>query len=196
MQVSFDPWSRAGPWRTLAATGGNSAARLTEKTMKNSLKILACAIGLTAIGATAQANPPVAPILGLTGTWRVTVTTYNCSTLVQNPSFQSFLTFSLDGTLVETTSAPMFQPGQRSSGHGFWERTGRNFYHAVSEAFIQFGSTPPMGPPLKRGYQRIEQGISFTDRNHFSSDATATFFDETGAVVVSLCASAAAERMD
>jgi hypothetical protein len=180
----------------LPATGSNSAARLKEKTMKNSLKILACTMALTAIGAAAQANPPVAPITGLTGTWRATVTTYNCSTLVQNPSFQSFVTFSLDGTLVETTAAPMFQPGQRSPGHGFWERTRRNFYRAVSEAFIQFSSTPPMGPPLKRGYQRIEQGITFSDRNHYSSEATATFFDESGAVVIALCASADAERMD
>jgi len=163
--------------------------------MKNVLRILACALGLMSLGTAAYANPPVAPLAGLTGSWRVTVTTYNCSTLVANPSFKSYVTFNFDGTMTETTSAPMFQPGQRSSGHGYWERAGRNFFHAVSEAFIQFSTAPPL-PPLKRGYQRIEQGIEFTDHNHFTSDATATFFDDAGVVVVSLCASATGERMD
>ena len=169
--------------------------------MKNPSKALACALALASICATARANASTAPLLGLTGSWRVTVTTYSCSPSTQAPSlqFKSYVTFSLDGTLVESTSSPLFQPGQRGSGHGFWERSGRNFYRAVSEAFIQFSTTPAPPPPqrgLLRGVQRIEQGIEFIDRDHFSSTATATFFDEAGAIVMSLCASAAAERMD
>jgi hypothetical protein len=172
-----------------------------ENIMKNLSKSFACALALASVCASAQANAPFAPLAGLTGSWRVTVTTYSCSPATPAPSltFKSFVTFSLDGTLVETTSSPLFQPGQRSSGHGLWERTGRNFYRAVSEAFIQFPTTPAPPAPqrgLQRGFQRIEQGIEFTDRDHFTSTATATFFDEAGAIVISLCASAAAERMD
>lgn len=166
--------------------------------MRYLLTILALAVGLISTGAAAHAPGRVydpSPITGLTGTWRVTVTTYDCATLVQNPSFKSLVTFNIDGTMIETTSAPLFQPGQRSSGYGFWERTGRNFYRAVSEAFIQFPS-PPMGPPLKRGSQRIDQGITFQDRNHWTSHATTAFSDESGTVVLAFCASASAERMD
>ena len=123
------------------------------------------------------------------------MTTYNCGTLVANPSFTSYLTFGADGSLVETTANPVFQPGQRSSGHGYWERTGRNFYRAVSEAFIQFTTAPPL-PPFPRGYQRIDQGIQMTGRNQFEADATVTFFNPAGTVVLSGCARATGERFE
>ncbi|HZF15582.1 MAG TPA: hypothetical protein VE046_06535 [Steroidobacteraceae bacterium] len=167
--------------------------------MKTLLKILAVALGLVSIGAQAHAPARVydpSPITGLTGTWRVTVSTYDCATLVQNPSFKSLLTFNIDGTMIETTSAPLFQPGQRTSGYGYWYKTGRNFYRAVSEAFIQFSTPPVMGPPLSRGSQRIEQGIEFQDRNHWTSEATTSFSDESGTVVLAFCAAATGERMD
>lgn len=166
--------------------------------MKNPLKILAAALGLVSIGAQAHAPARVydpSPVAGLTGTWRITVTTYDCATLVQNPPFKSFITYNIDGTMIESTSAPLFQPGQRSAGFGFWERTGRNAFRAVSEAFIQFDS-PPMGPPIKRGSQRIEQGIEFQDRNHWTSEATTAFSDVNGTVVLAFCASATGERMN
>ncbi len=131
----------------------------------------------------------------LTGTWRVAVTTFNCTTLVESPAFTSYLTFGADGTLVETTGNALFQPGQRSSGHGFWERTGRHYFRAVSEAFIQFSTAPPL-PALSRGSQRIDQGIHVINRNHFESDATVTFFNTAGAVLVSGCARAKGERLE
>lgn len=131
----------------------------------------------------------------LPGTWRVAVTTYNCDTLVASPAFTSYLTFGVDGTLVETTGNQLFQPGQRSSGHGFWERNGRHHYRAVSEAFIQFSTAPPL-PALARGSQRIDQGIQVINRNHFESDATVTFFDTAGAVLITGCARAEGERLE
>jgi hypothetical protein len=159
----------------------------------------ACAmVGALTLGAavtsTAEAHngPPASP---LTGTWRVAVTTFNCATLVANPTFTSYLTFGADGTLVETTANPVFQPGQRSAGHGFWERTGRNFYRAASEAFIQFTTTAPL-PPLTRGSQRIDQGIHMTGHDRFESDATVTFFNTAGAVLVVGCARAEGERLE
>lgn len=192
---------RPGRVEELAPHGRQFRGSIKEKTMKNPLKILACALALASVGANATTPAPnrwydPSPLAGLTGTWRITVTTYNCSTNVPNPAFQAYITFNIDGTMTETTSAPLFQPGQRTSGHGFWQRTGRNFYRAVSEAFVLFDSIPPVGPPMKRGHQRIDQGIEFQDRNHWTSDAATTFFDSTGAVALSLCASAAAERMD
>jgi hypothetical protein len=116
----------------------------------------------------------------LVGTWRVTVTTFNCSTKAENPSFVSLLTFGEDGSLIETTSSPQFKPGQRSTGHGLWERTGPGAFRAVSEAYIQFTTEPPpSGPTLQRGRQVIDQGIQVTSRNTFVSDASVFFFDST-----------------
>jgi hypothetical protein len=132
---------------------------------------------------------------GLTGTWRVQVTTYNCKSGVTNPPFSSFLTFDSDGSLTGTTSNAVFLPGQRSSDHGVWRRVGGNYFSAASEAFIQF-STPAGSPtpPLVRGVQRIEQGIELTGRDSFRSEATLTFFDASGSVVLSGCATASAHR--
>lgn len=133
---------------------------------------------------------------GLTGTWRVQVTTYNCKTGVANPPFASFLTFDAAGTLTGTTANAVFLPGQRSSDHGVWKRVGGNYFSATSEAFIQF-PTPATSPtpPLVRGVQRIEQGIELTGRDSFHSEATLTFFDEGGSVVLSGCARASAQRL-
>ena len=157
---------------------------------------LACALVLGTVVAAppADAHGPQ-PSYALAGTWRVTVATYNCTTLVANPSFVSYLTFGADGSLVETTANAAFQPGQRSAGHGFWERVGHNYYRAVSEAFIQFTTTAPL-PPFVRGSQRIEQGIQMTGRNKFETDATLTFFDTAGTVLVSGCARATGQRME
>lgn len=118
----------------------------------------------------------------LVGTWRVTVTTFNCTTRIDNPPFDSLLTFGLDGSLIETTSSPQFKIGQRSTGHGLWERTGPGAFRAVSEAYIQFTTDPAPAPPaptLRRGRQVIDQGIQMTSRNTFVSDAAVFFFDST-----------------
>jgi hypothetical protein len=132
---------------------------------------------------------------GLTGTWRVQVTTYNCKTGVASAPFSSFLTFDAAGTLTGTTANAVFLPGQRSSDHGVWKRMGGNYFSATSEAFIQF-ATPPGSPtpPLVRGVQRIEQGIEMTGRDNFNSEATLTFFDAGGSVVLSGCARASGQR--
>ena len=53
-----------------------------------------------------------------------------------------------------------------------------------------------MGPPLSRGSQRIEQGIEFQDRNHWTFDATTSFSDESGNAVLAFCAEATGERMN
>jgi hypothetical protein len=166
------------------------------------LRRSACALAVIALcGSAAAHNRPepsfVLANAKLAGTWLVHVTTFNCSTLVENAPFTSYLTFGADGSIVETTANPAFLPGQRSAGHGYWERTGRNFYHMVSEAFIQFSSDarPPV-PPFKRGHQRLEGGVEMTGRDTFTTDASITFFDESNAVTLAGCARAVGERME
>lgn len=132
---------------------------------------------------------------GITGTWQVEVTTYNCDTGVANPAFTSLLTFDASGTMTGTTANPIFAPGQRSPDHGVWKRAGRNAFTAVTEAFIEF-STPitSPGPRFIRGSQRIEQSIEVTGSDSFHSDASLTFLDAAGTVLTSGCAWATAKR--
>ncbi len=137
----------------------------------------------------------------LEGAWRVTITPYVCATGELLPAFaiDSYMTFGARGTLAETTSNTRFQPGQRSPGHGFWERTGPSTYRAVFQAFVQFTSvvTPPTPPRYVRGTQRVDQGIELIDNDHWESVAAVSFFDTGGTLVPpSGCAVAAAVRMD
>jgi uncharacterized delta-60 repeat protein len=136
----------------------------------------------------------------LVGTWRVTTTPYNCVTGQVFPQFArpSLMTFGAGGTIVEGSANPDFQPGQRSSGHGYWEREGRMTFHAVFEAFILFTSvvTPPAVPRYVRGTSRLDHGIEIKDVDHWSSYASVTFLDVAGTPVPpSGCAQATAERM-
>ena len=136
----------------------------------------------------------------LVGTWRVTITPYVCSTGVPitAAAASAMLTFGRGGTFTETSSNPSFQAGQRSPGHGFWERVGHNEYRAVSEAFIQFTSvvTPPALPRYVRGLQRFDHGIEMQDDDSWSSSASVTFFDAAGTVVPPTgCARAVGQRL-
>ena len=168
------------------------------------------AIGLAlAIALTTAAGPVVASGMNfnstwapslLVGTWRVTTTPYICATGQLLPQFArpSLITFGHGGTIVEGSANPDFQPGQRSSGHGYWERQGRLSFRAVFEGFILFTSvvTPPATPRYVRGTSRLDHGIEMEDADHWSSYASVTFFDVAGTPVPpSGCAQAAAERM-
>jgi hypothetical protein len=136
----------------------------------------------------------------LEGTWEVTIMPVNCSNGDPFPQFSalSYLSFNRGGTMIETTSNPRFQPGQRSAGLGYWEYTGgRKYFHAVFKALIQFDSVDPVPPqtPYVRGTQTIDQTIEMQDRDHWTSDALVTFRDPAGEKVSGGCASASAVRM-
>lgn len=153
-------------------------------------------ISILALGtsAVAQSGDSRSGQDGIVGTWRVQVTTFNCATGVQGPPFAAFLTFGSHGTLVETTASPAFAPGQRSPGHGIWNRTGGDDYTAISDAFILFSTPPnPPAPPLQRGVQRITQAID-VHGDQLTSAATVEFFDTAGNLLASGCASAVGQR--
>jgi len=147
-------------------------------------------------------SPVVTPLLnaqpdesafhhGLEGAWWVTVTLYNCSTGVKRPPFSSMLLFSRGGTLTETTSNPGFLPGQRSIGVGTWDRGEHGTYSAIDVAYIQF-----TGGAFTQGTQKLTHSITLDhDADAFTDEATVQFFDSTGAVLMSGCASATATRL-
>jgi hypothetical protein len=163
------------------------------------LRSAALVLALTTAATAAAGDRSRAPAT-VEGPWQVTITPVSCATGEEFSqfAFQSLMTFVSGGTLVETTSNPNFQPGQRSPGQGHWERTGRTFYHAYFQAFVQYDSVDPQPPApfYHRGAQSLDQTIQMQDADHWTSDAQVTFRDLSGAVIYSTgCAKAAAQRM-
>jgi hypothetical protein len=145
--------------------------------------VVALAVTAVTVPATADADHGFgrsqAPAL-LEGSWQVRITPYVCATGAPLPqfAFDSLVTIAAGGTLTETTANPGFQPGQRSPGHGYWERTGRNSYEIVFQAFVQFN-----GGNYTRGTQRVEQEVEMVDVDHWTSTAVVAFTDLAGAPV-------------
>jgi hypothetical protein len=131
----------------------------------------------------------------LEGTWRVEVTTEDCTSGAPVLTFRALLSFAKGGTLSGTTASPAFRPGQRTSDYGVWRQTGGDTYRAVSEAFTLFDS--PAAPPVPgfvRGVQRLTQAIE-VEGDTFASDAAVRFFNANGDLLVTGCATAAGRRM-
>jgi hypothetical protein len=140
---------------------------------------------------------PASAATRLEGTWRVQVTTRDCTTGAPLLTFAAMLSFHGGGVLTGTTSNPVFQAGQRSPDHGVWQRVHGASYSAVSEAFILFDSEPnPPLPGFEKGTQRITQAIEMTSPNDFTSDATTEFFDVSGNPIGNGCATAVANRFE
>jgi len=98
--------------------------------MKSSLRLIHVAlalVGVIALGSEPGAKTPSEQThKGLEGTWRVTVTPYNCSTRVPlGVPFHALLSFSRGGTLSGASSNSGFQPGQYSALFGIWRQTGQ-----------------------------------------------------------------------
>ena len=129
---------------------------------------------------------------GLEGSWTVKVTQHNCATgdPVGEP-FLSLLTFSRGGTLVETTSNPMFFPAVRGAGHGVWSATGRQTYRALSVAFITLNGVLAKTQTIT---QKIEMGA---DPNAFEvPSASVVFVAADGGPTVTGCATATGKRIE
>jgi hypothetical protein len=127
----------------------------------------------------------------LEGAWWVTVTLYNCATGTKRPPFSSMLLFSRGGTVTETTSNPAFLASQRSVGFGVWRKADNGTYTASDVAYILFS-----GGPFTAGTQKLIHTIILdNDADSFTDDATVQFFDTTGALLNSGCATATAVRL-
>lgn len=111
----------------------------------------------------------------LEGSWIVTIRPVVCTTGADVPDapppVTSYLTFASGGTLTESTSNTTMTP-YRSSGHGYWERTGKKSYQFAMQAFI----TSAIGP-YQAGHQRIEQTVEMHSRDDWTSTGPVLFFD-------------------
>jgi hypothetical protein len=126
----------------------------------------------------------------LEGSWMVQVTQVNCQTgAALGAPFLSLLTFARGGTMVETTSNPMFYPAVRGPGHGVWKRD-RHGYRAVSTAFITLNGELVRTQSIS---QTIEIG---RDPNSFTTpSASVVFVPVGGGPTVTGCATAAGKRI-
>jgi hypothetical protein len=163
-------------------------------------KMMTLSMTALVLGGTMAVSADAAPrtfLRTLEGTWRMQVTTRDCTSGAPLLSFRAYLTFARGGALTGTTSAPIFRPGQRSSDYGVWQRTGWRQYMTASEAFILFDSpASPPAPALTRGWQRISQEIEIdaADPDLLHSDATVEFRDMAGNLLATGCATAQGNR--
>jgi hypothetical protein len=165
--------------------------------------VRALALGVLLLG-TAAAETQGAPVgssaaqAPLQGTWNVTMTPYDCGTGATFPAvnFLRRLAIHAGGTLSEENFNLTFQPGQRSSGLGTWERTGPTTYRALTEAYVFFTSvvTPPTPPRYARGFQRIDETMTLHDADHYTGSGRVEFTDEQGNVGITGCFNTVGER--
>jgi hypothetical protein len=93
--------------------------------------------------------------------------------------------------MTETTDNPMFFPAFRGPGHGVWSHTGRHTYSADTMAFVTVNG-------VLAKTQKISQTIEIgNDPDQFTTTAASVqFFDPTGTLLVSGCATAAGHRFE
>jgi len=118
----------------------------------------------------------------LEGSWVVTIRPIYCSGPNAGadvvgptgplPPVTSHLTFGHGGTLIEATSNPALGAGKRTSGHGWWERTGRTSYQFAMQAFLVEPSAP-----YQSGLQRIEQTLEMHSNDEWTSSGPVKFFN-------------------
>jgi hypothetical protein len=155
--------------------------------------VLAGTCALLLAGAAVAETEAWAPeARGLEGSWTVKVTQHNCATGDQlGEPFLSLLTFSRGGTLLESTSNPMFFPAVRGDGHGVWSATGPRSYRAVSIAFITLNGQLAKAQTIT---QKIEMG---SDPNTFEvPSASVVFVPADGGPTITGCATATGMRIE
>jgi hypothetical protein len=156
-----------------------------------SLLVKALVLGFVAVPALRVHAQSAQSPGGLTGSWWVTVTLYDCNTGAKRPAFSSILLFDRGGTLAEATRNPGFQPGQRSTGFGTWSQSQSSTYEASDWAFIQFTAGP-----FQAGTQKIQHTITLNnDGSAFTDDASVYFYDVTGTLIQQGCATATGTRL-
>lgn len=148
-----------------------------------------CAVSLAQV-AFAQSEYGDRTAHALVGSWIVQVAQVNCESGVAlgNP-FLSLLTFGQGGTLVETTSNPMFFPAVRGPGHGVWTREGKTF-KAVSVAFITLNGVLAKSQTITQTIEMGEDGDSFT-----TLSASVAIVPEGEGPSITGCATASGKRI-
>lgn len=131
----------------------------------------------------------------LEGVWVVEVTLRNCDTGAPlGPSFNSLVTFTRGGTVIEASGALGFAPGQRPGAHGTWAHDGGRRYAQRMISLILFTTPPGPGPGFEAGWQTIDQVVELLDADHMESEGGNWFYRSNGELYRTGCSTATGQR--
>jgi len=178
---------------------GNNSSKRRASALAIGVGIALLAWGLSTRAALADDSPEAESSSSsrIVGVWGVTVTLRDCATGAPlGPPFPSLLTFEDGGTISESTGALGFAPNQRTEGHGVRKLTKRK-YSQRTIALLRFETQPqPPVPGFLAGWQVIDQTITMSDRDHFTSEGTGDFYNAQGELYRAGCSSAVGERFE
>lgn len=133
------------------------------------------------------------------GSWEGQLIPRDCASGETYPEFANNYLFSFHegGTMNEMSAQVLFQPGQRSTGFGVWERSGRGKFAWTSKAFILYTSvvTPPEVPRYVRGSMQLDMDMALFGGDRLEGGGPVTFMDTTGQVLGAGCAKLVATRL-
>lgn len=100
------------------------------------------------------------------------------------------------GTLSESTGAPGFAVGQRSSGHGTWSHLGGSTYlqRVIALIISDTPAAPPFQPAFHAGWQTITHTVEQIDAGQLTSSGTNTFYRADGEAYLTGCSTAVGQR--
>jgi hypothetical protein len=155
----------------------------------------------------AQAQSDDSP--GLVGTWMVRVTLRDCTSgAALGAPFNSLVTFHQGGTISESAVSAAFAAGQRSPGHGTWDRRRGHTYKQQMIAQVAFDTEPnlpgtasfdptkPVTPGFFAGWQTVNHTVRFTAADQIASAGTNAFYKANGDVYRSGCSTATGQRFE
>ncbi len=166
---------------------------MRSKNLKGLLLLATAGLFAFSLGkvAVAQTEDRVSAPQSLEGSWIVQVTQVNCQDgAALGSPFLSLLTFERGGTMVETTSNPMFFPAVRGPGHGVWKRDHQGF-NAVTVAFITLNGVLTKTQTITQWIILDSDGNSFT-----TTSASVVIVPEGGGPSITGCAAAAGKRIE
>jgi len=171
------------------------------------LGLVASILGVTGTRAAAQSNASASET-GLVGVWAVQVTLRDCTTQAPQGSFNSLVTFHRGGTISESAGSLSFAPGQRTSGHGTWDHTGKDSYRQHMIALVLFNTAPnlpgtpgfdptkPVSPGFQAGWVTVTHTVELSDADSLTSAGTNAFYRSDGTVYRTGCSTAIGVRVE
>jgi hypothetical protein len=123
------------------------------------------------------------------GAWILDVSAYDCQSGAPEATFQSVVTFAQGGTLTNVTTGG--SPALRTTGLGTWEKAGGHEFTAVTMAFLF--SPAGVWTATQRLTNTFEIGI---DPDELTGTTAANFFDTTGTLFRTACATVLGRRLE
>ncbi len=173
-----------------------------------SMLVLAAGIFAATVSHAAAQSSHSASQNGLAGVWAVQVTLRDCTTQAPQGSFNSLVTFHRGGTISESAGSLAFAPGQRTPGHGTWERKGKDTYRQHMIALVLFSTAPnlpgtpgfdpakPVSPGFQAGWVTVTHTVELHDADSLTSAGTNAFVKSDGTVYRTGCSTAIGVRVE